>query len=207
MIDRKFLVILLFVCSFFIVNLQAQIKIEYPYVTYTSIPYCLVHKIEMDGHFTKVFLYYKNPYPNGWVNFSRATTLIELGKNRAHKLIYTEGIPLSPQKKSSLIIGESVYCSLFFPPISENTKYIEINENTANGFHFVVKLEYNIKRYLEQCERMEAIIKEKKEGYARWRTEEMMRTQEQKSKRNQNRVKSPTKRRKTLVKDPDFKID
>lgn len=208
MISRKFLVIslLLVWSSSFIVNLQAQIKIEYPYVTYTSKPYCVVHKMEIDANFTKVSLYYINPYPNGWVNFSRVTTLKDLEKNRNYNVIYTEGIPLSPQKKD-LGMGESVYFSLFFPPIPENSKYIEINENMENGFHFVIKLESDVNRYLQQYAVMEAFIKEKEEEYARQRTARMMWEQEQERKRNQSQIKKPKERRKTLTKDPDFKVD
>lgn len=216
MISRKFLVIsLLFVCSSFIVNLHAEErKVEYPYVTYTSISYCVVHEIEIDANFTKVSLYYRNPYPNGWVNFSRVTTLKDLGKNRVYNVIYTEGVPLSPQKKN-LGMGECVYFSLFFPPIPEDSKYIEINENIENGFHFVIKLESDVNRYLQQYAAMETFIKRKEgeyarkeeEEYARRRAARMMWEQEQERKRNQNRVKNPKERRKTLIKNPDFKID
>jgi len=106
-------------CSaLYFVNIQAQTnKIEYPYVTYRSIPHCVIYRIETDAHFTKVSLYYKNPYPMGWVNFSRATTLKDLGRSRIYNIVYTEGVPLSPQKKDFELIGEGVYCSMFFPPI------------------------------------------------------------------------------------------
>ena len=52
-------------CSaLYFVNIQAQTnKIEYPYVTYRSIPHCVIYRIETDAHFTKVSLYYKNECP------------------------------------------------------------------------------------------------------------------------------------------------
>ena len=50
----------LFIGCFFIVNLHAQKIIKFPYVSYNSIPYCVVHNIEIDELFTKVSLYYRN---------------------------------------------------------------------------------------------------------------------------------------------------
>lgn len=49
-------------CSaLYFVNIQAQTnKIEYPYVTYRSIPHCVIYRIETDAHFTKVCKYSAN---------------------------------------------------------------------------------------------------------------------------------------------------
>ena len=113
---------------------------------------------------------------------------------------------MSPQRKN-LGMGESVYFSLFFPPIPEDSKYIEINENIENGFHFVIKLESDVNHYLQQYAAMEEYARKEEEEYARRRAARMMWEKEQERKRNQNQVKNPKERRKTLTKDPDFKID
>ena len=193
----------LFIGCFFIVNLHTKKIIKFPYVSYNSIPYCVVHNIEIDELFTKVSLYYRNPYSStGWVNFSRTTTLKDLGCSKIYNIIYTEGVPLSPQKKN-LKSGEGVYCSLFFPPIPNDSKYIEIYENVENGFHFVIQLKSDFKRYSSQYDVMNSYInkKLKEENQVEWNIK-------QKEIYDQNSVKhKPKKEKKRLVKDPDFKVD
>ena len=209
--NKMIRLLFLFVGCFFIVSLYAQIKIKYPYVTYRSIPYCVIYKIETDKNFTKVSLLYKNPYPMGWVNFSRTITLKDLGRSKTYNIIYTEGVPLSPQKKEFELIGEGVYCSLFFPPIPNDSKYIEINENVEGGFHFVFQLKSDIKRYSSQCDVMNAYIKKKweEETLRKKKVElEIKQREKQREIDKQNSIKNRhIKRKKVLVKDPDFKID
>lgn len=201
--------ILLILCSvLYFVNIQAQTnKIEYPYVTYRSIPHCVIYRIETDAHFTKVYLYYKNPYPMGWVNFSRATTLKDLGRSRIYNIVYTEGVPLSPQKKDFELIGEGVYCSMFFPPIPKDSKYIEINENVEGGFHFVLKLESNVNNYSSQYAVMNNYIKKKREEETLQRNKAMWEKKQRETYSSTPSKKKIKKNRKALVKDPDFKID
>lgn len=86
---------------------------------------------------------------------------------------------------------------------TSDSKYIEIYENVENGFHFVIQLKSDFKRYSSQYDVMNSYInkKLKEENQVEWNIK-------QKEIYDQNSVKhKPKKEKKRLVKDPDFKVD
>lgn len=206
----KIIMVLLYGLSCF--KLSA-LNIEYPIVTYRSIKHCVIYRLVLESDYAAIFFYYKNPYDEGWVNFSNSTILKDLNNQRSYRIMFANGIELSPNKSNLDIIGQGLYFSLIFPAISKETKYIAITENKEDGFDFVIKLSSDRNRYSQQYKVMNDFIanqkfaEEERKRQERERQERMSQFQQY----NKGSVEQPSvyksRKRKKLKKNPNFKID
>lgn len=191
--------------------IYADRTINYPVVLSRSVKYCVIHKIELNDSYTKIFFYYRTPYSIGsWINFNSSTTLQDLNNNKVYYVIDAEGIPLSPGKYEFSTIGEGVSFSLKFPKISRDAKYIDIKEHLQDGFHFTIKLESDFDAYSRQYKEMQDYINKEckvwenqQEEYRKRKQIEVNRNETSKK----NKTSKPTKKRRILKKDVNFKID
>ena len=164
--------------------------IEYPYVERQSRPYLIMMKIEKLFDCTKIYFQYRAPRV-GWMNFSKKT-YIQTPNGQEYNVLYSEGIPLSPDVYNFNRIGESVDFCLIFPKLPDYVDSFTLSEPTSDGFFFYnVGLHSDFKGYLKKCDNMNAFFNENKQYDVQ-----------------ENTIpKKRTTSRKKLKKDPNFKID
>lgn len=161
--------------------------IEYPYVGRQSHPYIVIKKIDRLFNCTKIYLYYRTPYETlSWITFSKDTYLQTLNGEK-YKILYSNGIPLSPEHYNFEYLGEGVSFCLVFPKLSSEINCFTLYEPVNDGFNFYdVKLHSDYERYLATMNNMDNFFKRKKQAT---------------TSKKQHTVK------KRLKKDPNFKID
>lgn len=103
-------------------------------------------RVIVDSEFTRIdFGYQTSPkyVRGGWVTMNPEAYIIIKGNDKKLKMIKTENIPLGPVKHNFRSIKESLYFSLFFPPVPEGDITLDIIEeepNTPDLFNY-----YNVK--------------------------------------------------------------
>ena len=104
-----------------------------------------------------------------------------------YKILYSNGIPLSPEHYNFEYLGEGVSFCLVFPKLSSEINCFTLYEPVNDGFNFYdVKLHSDYERYLATMNNMDNFFKRKKQAT---------------TSKKQHTVK------KRLKKDPNFKID
>ena len=128
--------------------LSAQI-IKYPTYSKRDDTSIDITEIEKTTDFTIVRGVYKNPHGNqAWANINQATYLRDKKTGTKYNIIKSEGLPISPYKKTFSYNGETTSFSFYFPRINDNIDIIDFIENPdAKDFNFYgIALNDNVDR-------------------------------------------------------------
>jgi hypothetical protein len=117
------------------VNLNSQIY-SHPNIGLKSHETLEITKVEVTPQNTTVFLRIENKIPNGYFCADRNIFIIN-GDGSRCKLASSSGIPVCPDTYKFRSIGEKLEFILTFPPINQNTKWIDLIEDCKeNCFSF-----------------------------------------------------------------------
>lgn len=108
-----------------------------------------ITEIEQTIDYTIVRGVYTNPYDQlGWANIEGSASLIDKRTGMKYKIIKSEGLPISPNKKEFGSKGETVNYTFYFPRISDSVELVDLIESpNLSGFNFYdIALKDNVVR-------------------------------------------------------------
>lgn len=108
-----------------------------------------ITEIEQTIDYTIVRGVYTNPYDQlGWANIEGSASLIDKRTGTKYKIIKSEGLPISPNKKEFGSKGETVNYTFYFPRISDSVELVDLIESpNLSGFNFYdIALKDNVVR-------------------------------------------------------------
>lgn len=108
-----------------------------------------ITEIEQTIDYTIVRGIYTNPYDQlGWANIEGTASLIDKRTGTKYKIIKSEGLPISPNKKEFGSKGETVNYTFYFPRISDSVELVDLIESpNLSGFNFYdIALKDNVVR-------------------------------------------------------------
>jgi hypothetical protein len=132
-VKTSIIVAILFFLSF---HISGQI-INFPNVGVKSHPTLTIEKIEYKPDAINILLSVKNESEQGgWFCADKNIYMQDLLTHKKYKLIKSENIPVCPESHQFKKAGEVLKFTLYFPPLEQDVKYIDLIEDCNNACFF-----------------------------------------------------------------------